>query len=125
MERSAGGLAIDCIWRDMAERYPNVRLDYWITMPDHLHAIVILSDSRNPAASNDFRPGLIDFVGAFKSISTNEWIRGVKEQGWPRFAGKLWQRGFYDHVIRTEESLRGIRRYIRENPCSPDTASLL
>jgi len=40
----------------------------------------------------------------------------VKEHGWTRFNGRLWQRGFYDHLIRNEEELRGIRQYIRDNP---------
>ncbi len=47
---------------------------------------------------------------------TNEYIRGVKESGWPRFKGKLWQRDYFDHIVRNAESLERIRDYIRDSP---------
>jgi hypothetical protein len=52
----------------------------------------------------------------FKTMTTNEYIRGVKKLGWRRFSRKLWQRGYFDHIIRSEEELRRIREYIRQNP---------
>jgi REP element-mobilizing transposase RayT len=55
-------------------------------------------------------------VQAFKSAAANEYIRGVRESGWPPFAGKLWQRNYYEHVIRGEGDLESIRDYIAGNP---------
>jgi REP element-mobilizing transposase RayT len=52
----------------------------------------------------------------FKTMTTNEYIRGVKQLGWPAFAGRLWQRNYYEHIIRNEESLNRIRQYILDNP---------
>jgi REP element-mobilizing transposase RayT len=52
----------------------------------------------------------------FKTMTTNEYIRGVKQLGWPVFAGRLWQRNYYEHIIRSEESLNRIRQYILDNP---------
>jgi len=52
----------------------------------------------------------------FKTMTTNEYIRGVKTSAWPPFPGKLWQRNYYEHIIRDEESLNRIREYIRNNP---------
>jgi len=52
----------------------------------------------------------------FKTMSTNEYIHGVKEYGWAAFKEHLWQRSFHDHVIRNEESLNRIREYIATNP---------
>ena len=49
-------------------------------------------------------------------MTTNEYIRGVKLRGWPPFVEKLWQRNYYEHVIRNEQSLDGIRQYITNNP---------
>jgi putative endonuclease len=49
-------------------------------------------------------------------MTTNEYIHGVKEHGWLQFKGSLWQRSFYDHVIRDEASLNRIREYISTNP---------
>ena len=61
-------------------------------------------------------PPLQRIVQWFKTMTTNEYIHGVKEHGWPRFQGSLWQRSFYDHVIRDEASLNRIREYISTNP---------
>ena len=49
-------------------------------------------------------------------MTTNEYIRGVKKYGWPRFAGRLWQRNYYEHVIRNETEMTRIREYILTNP---------
>jgi len=49
-------------------------------------------------------------------MTTNEYIRGVKQSGWTAFRGRLWQRNYYEHIIRSEESLNRLRRYIAENP---------
>ncbi len=49
-------------------------------------------------------------------MTTNEYIRGVKQQGWPPFPGKVWQRNYYEHIIRNQEALERIRVYIQTNP---------
>lgn len=57
-----------------------------------------------------------DVVGAFKSLTTNGYIDGVKTHGWTEFRDRLWQRNYYEHIIRDEPALNRIRRYIDENP---------
>ncbi len=57
-----------------------------------------------------------DIIGAFKSIATHEYINGVKNNNWQSFDGKLWQRNYYEIIIRNENSLEKIRKYIRNNP---------
>ena len=52
----------------------------------------------------------------FKTMSTNEYIRGVKNDGWPRFRGKLWQRNYYEHIIRDQRGFDNISGYIENNP---------
>jgi REP element-mobilizing transposase RayT len=52
----------------------------------------------------------------FKTMTTNEYIRNMKEFKWKPISEKLWQRGFYDHIIRNENELWAIRRYIINNP---------
>ena len=57
-----------------------------------------------------------DVMDWFKTMTTNEYIRGMKNMGWERYDGKLWQRNYYDRIIRNwEEDLR-IATYIVENP---------
>lgn len=59
-------------------------------------------------------------VQAFKSMTTNAYIHGVNEHGWPLFAGRLWQRNYYERVIRDERELDAARKYIFENPIKWD-----
>ena len=57
-----------------------------------------------------------DMMDAIKSITTVEYIRGVKTWGWQSFDGKLWQRNYYEHIIRNEQSYQTISEYIMNNP---------
>jgi REP element-mobilizing transposase RayT len=57
-----------------------------------------------------------DMVGAFQSIVTVNYIRGVKTLGWKPFNGKLWQRNYWEHIIRDEQSYQRISNYIINNP---------
>ncbi len=52
----------------------------------------------------------------FKTMTTNEYIRGVKNLGWMPFNKKMWQRNYYEHIIRDDGSLERIRNYIINNP---------
>ncbi len=52
----------------------------------------------------------------FKTMTTNEYIRGVKQHNWSRFTGKLWQRNYFDRIIRDADELNRIREYILYNP---------
>ena len=59
-----------------------------------------------------------DVMDWFKTMTTNAYIRGVKNNGWTRFNGKLWQRNYYDHIIRNHESYLKISNYIIQNPAN-------
>jgi REP element-mobilizing transposase RayT len=60
----------------------------------------------------------------FKTMTTNEYIRGVKSDSWPRFDGKLWQRDYWDRIIRDEKAYRKISTYIVNNPSKWEEDSL-
>jgi REP element-mobilizing transposase RayT len=59
---------------------------------------------------------LSQMIQWFKTMTTNEYIRAVKQLGWKPFNGKLWQRNYYEHIIRSEPELDRITRYIESNP---------
>jgi putative transposase len=61
-----------------------------------------------------------DVVGIFKSISTHQYAMNVHANKWPPFRGKLWQRNYYEHIIRNENELNRIREYIINNPLQWD-----
>lgn len=76
---------------------------------------VDMSDN-NVQTGGHIGPPLHAMVQWFKTMTTNEYIRGVKQNGWQRFNKKLWQRNYYEHIIRSEKSYQHIFEYIQTNP---------
>jgi len=108
------GNMVDRWWRELPEKFESVSLDAHVVMPDHFHGIVLLGftvDSEGGCSVS-----LSRVVQWFKTMTTNEYFRRVRTDGWTPVCAKLWQRGFYDHIIRSEEDLLEIREYIEFNP---------
>lgn len=59
-------------------------------------------------------------IGTFKSLTTLQYANGVKRENWPPFNRRLWQRNYYEHVVRGERQLNDIRQYIKDNPLAWD-----
>lgn len=132
MELSSIGQMVDQEWQGLKNRFFSIDLGEYIIMPNHLHGIVVIKDDSNfvgaglvPAHGQGDHKGrpynkcpvfLGDIIGAFKSITTHECIYGIKTKNWPRFDKRFWQRNYYEHIIRNEESLDKIREYILKNP---------
>jgi REP element-mobilizing transposase RayT len=111
---SAAGVVIDSWWNSIPTRFPDVVLDTWVVMPNHIHGIILIGTDPNVAERASAT--LPEVVRWFKSHSTRDYILGVKTEGWPRFPKRLWQQGFYDHIVRDDRSLDRIRAYIKANP---------
>jgi putative transposase len=109
MLRNQAGDLVESMWFDLTNRFPSVTLDAYVVMPNHLHAIVIIQES-------DTGVSLSGIVQAFKSLTTNEYSRRVKENDWPAFEGRLWQRDYYDCIIKNDSEMQRIREYITHNP---------
>lgn len=109
------GLMLEDWWSRLPNKYAGVETDAFIVMPNHIHGILVF----NPPEGSLVRECAADLgnvVSWFKTMTTNAYIRGVKEFDWPRFQGTLWQRNYYEHIIRTEDELDSIREYIGNNP---------
>ena len=102
------GQMAQSVWVTLPRRFAHVKLDEYVFMPNHMHAIIALTDL-DPSHPSP-RAALWEIVRAFKA-ATSYHIR--HSEGKPWFA---WQDDYYDSVIRTEAALQQIRRYIRENP---------
>jgi putative transposase len=109
------GELVQNLWIETPEARPGVVLDAFIIMPDHLHAIVILpGPGRRESESSSFvrRPrSLGSLVAGYKSVCTSRVNALLGTRGF-----KLWQRNYYERVIRDEKSLYQVRRYIVANP---------
>jgi putative transposase len=138
MTLNEAGQMIEMEWGQLPERFPMIELDAHIVMPNHFHGIIVIvgaglvpaldgattpdgATTRDGVTTRDgattrVAPTVGGIVGAFKSLTTNAYIRGVRESGWPPFDKRLWQRNYYERVIRDEQELNAVRQYIHNNP---------
>lgn len=129
---NASGELIQKTWSTLPDRFPSVQLDAFVVMPNHIHGIIILADTRGPSpwqppdmakvperfrssvqAKRDSHPipstRLGEVVRAFKGAATYH----IRTTSNPTFA---WHARYYDHVIRSQKDLDRIRTYIVTNP---------
>ena len=126
MQLNEAGKMVCGIWEALPNRFPTITIDIFIVMPNHLHGIIIINQHTDhkstvgaslvDAQSEDALPALGTVIGAYKSLTTVEYTRGVKTMKWTPFPRRLWQRNYYEHVIRNDNSLNHIRQYIINNP---------
>ena len=133
----AGGMVQEVCW-GLSQRLPGVEMGSFVVIPNHVHGIIALHEPvgaslvgaqcedngdighdrairynkpiGNNRATTRVAPTLGGVVGAFKSLTTVEYMRGVRAQGWTPFRGRLWQRNYYEHIVRDDKSLGRIER---------------
>ena len=136
MQTNAAGVMIEDWWARLESKFPWITADESIVMPNHLHGILLVGADPRVRPGGDAGSPDVD-VGAdprvrppggeraeplpkvmqwFKTMTTNAYIRGVKTEGWEPFQARLWQRSYYERVIRNEDELYHARRYIAGNP---------
>ncbi len=107
------GRIVEQTWHGLPNHYCHLELDAFVIMPNHIHMVILLTDvgaGLKPAPTTK-RHGLSEIVRAFKTFSS----RRINDQcGTPGIS--IWQRNYYEHVIRTETTLNHIRRYVADNP---------
>jgi REP element-mobilizing transposase RayT len=119
MNLNDAGKMVENEWFKLPQRFQNIQLREYIVMPNHFHAILEILGATLVVAPNNNTvapTALGGMIGAFESITTVEYIRGVKNNNWKPFNGKLWQRNYWEHIIRSEQSYNRISKYIFDNP---------
>ncbi len=112
---SLGFLAVS-LWKSIPEHAPNAGLDLFVVMPNHVHGLICLEGtgiaSESRRSRGELRRGSLgSVVGGFKaSVTRIGRARGIVGPG------PVWQRGFWEHIVRGPKALERIRRYITENP---------
>ena len=110
-------------WMKLTERFSNFELDVFQIMPNHMHGIILLNDisvgagftsAQNDGQPQGIAPTIGDIIGAYKSLVANGCLEIYKSKN--ETMGKLWQRNYYDHIIRNEQSYHRISEYIKNNP---------
>nr|VFJ56152.1 MAG: REP element-mobilizing transposase RayT [Candidatus Kentron sp. DK] len=125
-----GRVVAEC-WQGIPAHFVGVTLDQWVIMPNHMHGIIMLATrptsavgarhavpSVNAAPSRPRKqfgqsiPGSIPtIIRSFKSAATKR----INESGGAP-GGKLWQRNYWEHIVRDEMELHHVREYIQHNP---------
>ena len=147
MGLNVAGLMVEELWHDIPNDFKYVKLHEFIIMPNHIHGIIEIIKpydtdikpvgvplvgtlanvdnieiQRTPigfkrAPTRD-APTVGDVIGVFKSKTTNQYIKMVKNNTLPPFNKRIWQRNYYEHIIRDENDYTRIAEYIINNPLS-------
>jgi len=132
------GRMVENVCEEIPFHLSGIELGTYQIMPNHFHAIIMLyqhvgatlrgcpGQAQRPAPTDMFEvytPTLLslpDVVHRFKSITTNRYMEGVRQSQWPKFEQRLWQRNYYEHVVRDEIDFQSITDYIQSNPANWD-----
>ena len=110
-------------WCFLPEKFPGIRIDQFVIMPNHIHGIIFIEPvgadhcvCPDIGQSHGIAPTLGTIVQWFKTMTTNDYIKAVRTKTARPFPDRLWQRNYYEHIIRDETDLNGVRHYIIDNP---------
>ncbi len=139
---SAAGSMVAETWSQLPQHYPAIRTDAFVVMPNHIHGVLFLADEHlrrphheggqawepaptsehlaAPPVNSESAPalGLSDVVHRFKTLTTHRFSKLAHDRSLRPTYRHMWQRNYYEHVIRNEDSLQRIREYITNNPVS-------
>ncbi|MSQ26590.1 MAG: transposase [Dehalococcoidia bacterium] len=118
---------VAAIWDGLPAHYPQVELDAFVVMPNHIHGIVVITNTDvntvpnvgaglKPALAPNARPALPGIVRALKTFSARRINAARNAPG-----TAVWQRGYHERISRDEPELDRIRRYIEGNPAQWET----
>jgi len=102
------GAIVQREWCRLPRHYSTMDLDAFVVMPNHVHGVIFLKDSRGKTVRR--RP-LFEIVRGFKTWSARRINGKRNSSGTP-----VWQRDYYEHIVRDEDDLNRIRHYIAGNP---------
>jgi putative transposase len=129
MVPNPSGKILQHAWRALPTHYPHAKMDAFVVMPNHVHGIIMLLENDvlinrrdrfiNLSLPNLYlrknqyykRQGLSEIVRGFKTWTARRINEMQNTTGTP-----VWQRSFYDHIIRDEDDLNRIREYVMSNP---------
>ena len=97
IELTSIGIVVENSIKNISKKYPNAFIDSYVIMPNHVHLIIFI-------------------VNGFDNISVSTIIQQFKGYTSKQVQNSIWQKSFYDHIIRNERDLFTKRKYIEENP---------
>jgi len=134
------GKMITKLWFDMINDFPKIKLHEFTIMPNHIHGIIQIvpadsisartdsisarnadsiraeMDSAPTGGHTDNRTDIPGIIQSFKRHTTIEYIKMVKQNILPPFNKRIWQRNYWEHIVRNENEYMRITQYIIDNP---------
>lgn len=117
MVLNVAGRVVDEYWKAIPSHFPQVELDTFVVMPNHIHGVLRIRavGAKHLSPPRSRRLGTSNTIGSVVrgvKIGVTKWMRVNTD------IHDVWQRNYYEHVIRDESSLNRIREYIADNPAS-------
>jgi putative transposase len=122
---SDAGHIVQSVWKELPEHFAATATDTFVVMPNHVHGIIHIGNETKPVGAQHAAPsgGIGLSRSNVRAGSLGAIVRSLKSAVTKRYNEKhapsgfgLWQRNYYEHVIRDENSLIRIREYIATNP---------
>ncbi len=117
MQPNKGGLIAKACWDSIPKHFPWACLGEFVVMPDHIHGVIIInrrnSDVLDASHCYNAKHGTTGSLGSLirgYKTGVTQWFRANTDQHC------VWQRNYFEHIIRNEESYRAVVQYIRDNP---------
>jgi putative transposase len=125
------GKMVAYTWNDLSNHHPHIHLDEFVIMPNHIHGIIFIDDFKwnhvgagsvrtvsepAPTRTQPKQHGLPEIIRQFKTFSARRINNARQTPGI-----HVWQRNYYEHIVRDENELHRIRKYIIENPLHWDS----
>ncbi|MFA6007499.1 MAG: hypothetical protein WC784_02535 [Candidatus Shapirobacteria bacterium] len=126
------GQMIEKWWLKIPQKFPAIILDEFTVMPNHFHGLLIIKNNlinkfkeqthgsvptMDTIDNNIF--GNVGLLGQsiqwFKTMTTSEYIKNIKNNNWPKFSKRLWQTRFHDEIILNEKHYWAAKQYIKNN----------
>lgn len=110
------GYIVAKLWQGCQKRFNYINIDQFIVMPNHFHGILIINNNEHQLSSQrqfskPISGSLATIIGSFKSAVTRR-INTMRKTPTP----PIWQRNYYERIIRNEQELNNVRQYIINNP---------
>ena len=137
---NVAGKMVSRIWHEISVDFHNVRLHEFVIMPNHIHGIIeiipmgadcgsgpldsgsgdgnVSGDGADMESAPTGNPSLSVMIQSFKRHTTIEYIKMVKQNILPPFTKRIWQRNYWEHIIRNENEYLKIARYVLDNPAT-------
>ncbi|MBU4268128.1 MAG: transposase [Acidobacteria bacterium] len=117
------GTMIRSVFEEIPQFYPGAGIDIFQIMPNHVHAIIYVGADPCACSSGKGQPrgvaptlSLPDIIHRFKILTTKRYMDHAIQKNWQPFLKKLWQRNYYEHIIRDKGEYDLIGEYIKNNP---------